>query len=425
MLDLNFIKENLDQVKDSVRQRGLEVDVDAFINLVDKRATLLRQVEDLRAERNKLSKSNKGSAPAPATVERSFDIKQELKNLEPALKTIEADVENLQKQIPNILSPTVVEGEGEAENEEIKSWGKKPTFKFEPKDHEALGEALDLIDIKKGAEVSGSGFSYLKNEAALMEFALIKYVSDILVTAGYTPLIVPALVREETAEGTGYLPREQEPDIYKIEGEDLYLSATAEMPLTSYHAHEVLEEKDLPKKYWGFSSCFRKEAGTYGKHKKGIFRQHQFDKVEIYRFERPEDSEKAFEELVALEEKIFQGLEIPYRIVSSCSGDMSAPACIKYDLEYWSPVDKTYRELTSCSSCTDYQARRLDIRYKDAAGDTKFVHTLNGTAVAIGRTLVAILENYQQEDGSVKIPKVLQKYVGKKKIAWRNLYLSF
>lgn len=408
MLDINFIRENPEEVKESIRRRGLEVDIDRLLESDEQRRDLVQKVEDLRAERNEISRQR-----AEGGRQRGREIKGELKSLEPQLKEVKEEWEDLLMQVPNLLHPEVPDGKDDTENVELRAFGGKPELDFEPKGHDELGKILDLIDVEKGAEVSGSGFYYLKNEAVFLEFALIRYGLEILQNAGFVPVVTPEVVRKKPAEGAGFIPRREEPDIYKIEGEDLYLIATAEMPLTAYHMNETLKEEGLPKSYVGFSSCFRKEAGAYGKHKKGIFRVHEFDKLEMYKFALPEQSEAAFAEMVGLEEKIYQGLKIPYRVVNICTGDMSAPAYVKYDLEYWTPVDKTYREITSCSNCTDFQSRRLAMRYRKEDGSTGFVHTLNGTAIAIGRTLVAILENNQQEDGSVRVPEVLRDFVGK------------
>jgi len=414
MLDINLIRENPNQVKQSIRRRGLKVDIEHLLTIDNKRRELIQKIENLRAEKNRISRTQKEE-----DKKRGKEIKQELKNIEPILKETQQAEEDILMQVPNLLHRETPDGKDETENVELRAFGGKPQYNFEAKGHDELGKSLDVIDIEKGAQVSGSGFYYLKNEAVLLEFALIQYGLRILQDAGFIPVVTPEVVRAKAAEGAGFIPRREEPDIYKIEGEDLYLVATAEMPLTAYHMNEILEKEELPKSYVGFSSCFRKEAGAYGKHKKGIFRVHEFDKLEMYKFTLPEQSEGAFAEMVALEEKIYQGLRIPYRVVNICTGDMSAPAYVKYDLEYWSPVEKTYHEITSCSNCTDFQARRLDIKYRKDDGLLDFVHTLNGTAIAIGRTLVAILENNQQEDGSVIIPEVLQEYVGKEKIERR------
>jgi len=414
MLDINLIRENPNQVKQSIRRRGLKVDIEHLLTIDNKRRELIQKIENLRAEKNRINRTKKEE-----DKKRGKEIKQELKNIEPILKETQQAEEDILMQVPNLLHRETPDGKDETENVELRAFGGKPQYNFEAKGHDELGKSLDVIDIEKGAQVSGSGFYYLKNEAVLLEFALIQYGLRILQDAGFIPVVTPEVVRAKAAEGAGFIPRREEPDIYKIEGEDLYLVATAEMPLTAYHMNEILEKEELPKSYVGFSSCFRKEAGAYGKHKKGIFRVHEFDKLEMYKFTLPEQSEGAFAEMVALEEKIYQGLRIPYRVVNICTGDMSAPAYVKYDLEYWSPVEKTYHEITSCSNCTDFQARRLDIKYRKDDGLLDFVHTLNGTAIAIGRTLVAILENNQQEDGSVIIPEVLQEYVGKEKIERR------
>ncbi len=412
MLDIKFIRENPEQVKDSIKRRQTNVDVDEILALDKQYRNLLKKTENLKAQRNKLSAGK--IKPSPEIIAQGRQIKQEIEQVENKLEAAQEELKELLLAVPNLLHKDVPDGKDENDNVEIRSWGGKPKFDFQPKNHEQIGENLDIIDIKKPTEISGSGFFILKNEAVLLEMALVKFAFDFLREKKYHPLILPELVRGKVAEGTGYAPKREEPDIYKIEGEDLWLSATAEMPITAYHMDEILELDELPKNYVGFSSCFRKEAGAYGKHKKGIFRVHQFDKVEIYKFVQGglEYSESAFKEIIALEEEIYQKLEIPYHVVNICTGDMSAPAYIKYDLEYWSPVDMAYREITSCSNCTDFQARRLNIRFRDKENNTAFVHTLNGTALTSSRTMIAILENYQQKDGSVKVPKVLQKYLG-------------
>lgn len=414
MLDINLIRENQNQVKESIRRRGLNVDIDHLLKIDNKRRELIKQVESLRAEKNKISKQQTADSR-----QLGREVKKKLNELEPLLKKTQEEWEDILMQVPNLLHSDVPDGKDDTENVEVRSFGGKPEYDFEPKGHDELGKNLDLIDVEKGAEVAGAGFYYLKNEAVLLEFALIQYGLKTLQNAGFAPVVTPEVVRGKAAEGAGFIPRREEPDIYKVEGEDLYLVATAEMPLTAYHMNEILKKEELPKSYVGFSSCFRKEAGAYGKHKKGIFRVHEFDKLEMYKFTLPEQSENAFAEMVGLEEKIYQGLKIPYRVVNICTGDMSAPAYVKYDLEYWSPSEKVYHEITSCSNCTDFQARRLNIRYGKDDGSSEFVHTLNGTAIAIGRTLIAILENYQQKDGSVVIPEVLREYVGKEKIGGR------
>ncbi|MDP1710740.1 MAG: serine--tRNA ligase, partial [candidate division WWE3 bacterium] len=341
------------------------------------------------------------------------DIKSELKNLEPQLKNIEEQLEKLLWQIPNLIHPKVPRGFEEKNNKIIKS-DKPVKFPFKSLDHEQLAQKLDLIDFEAGSQVAGSKFYYLKNEAVLLEFALIKYAFDILLKEGFTPLITPDLAKSRIIDGVGFVPRGPESNIYSLEGEDLGLIGTAEITLGGYHAGQILEEKDFPLKYAGFSHCFRREAGSYGQYSKGLYRVHQFSKVEMFLFCRPRESDKLHEYLLSLEEKIFRGLEIPYRVVDIRAGDLGAAAYRKFDLEAWMPGRGEWGEITSTSNTTDYQARRLNIKYRQADGTTEFVHTLNGTAIATSRALIAILENYQKEDGSVGVPKVLAPYVGKK-----------
>ena len=404
MLDIKFIRENLKEVEQNIQKRRLEVPLKHLLEIDDERLKLILEVDSLRHKRK--------IAADKHDEKKGREIKEKLSKLEAALGAVETELNGYLEQVPNMLSPRVPEGKSEKDNKEIKKWGSLPKFEFKPKDHMAVGKELELIDQESSAKSSGHGFYYLSGDGALLELALVNWAVSLLDKKGYKPLITPELVRKKFVEGTGYLPRREEPDVYKIEGEDLYLVATSEIPIAAIHSGDILNEADLPKGYAGFSSSFRKEAGSYGKYTHGIFRVHQFDKVEIFKFVKPEDSDKTFEEIVKLQEEICQALEIPYRIVSICSGEMSAPAYLKYDLEYWDPINRQYRELTSASNTTDYQARRLDIKYKDKTG-TKFVHTLNGTAIALSRTIIAILENHQQKDGSVKLPKVLHEYLGK------------
>lgn len=409
MLDMNFIKENTAVVKELLKKRGMAVDVEKLIKLDKERLALIQKIESLRAERNKISKKKTFE-----NIQCGKEIKRKLKNLEPTLNAIKEDILEYQVSIPNMLHPDVPEGKNGSENVEIRRWGKIPEFDFKVKDHVRLGETLGLFEIQKASQIAGTGFYFLTGDAVALEFALIKYAFDCLTKEGFYPMVTPELVRKRFAEGTGYIPKREVADIYKLEDEELYLIATAEIPLASYHADEVLKEEELPKKYAGFSSCFRKEAGAYGKHTKGIFRVHEFDKVEMFAFVKPENSMEMFHYLIGLSEKIFQGLKIPYRVVNICTGDMNAAGFIKHDIDYYSPADKAYREFTSGTNTTDYQARRLNIKFKRKDGKVEFVHTLNNTALAVGRTIIAILENYQQKDGSIKVPDVLQSYVGKR-----------
>ncbi len=409
MLDIKFIRDNPNQVKEMLLRRNInDINIDSVIALYEKQLQKNHDVQSLRAERNALAKN-----PTKESQERGKTLKNELKNVEDALCVIDEELKDALLRIPNMLHPDVPNGKDDSENVPLRYWGKIPELDFDPKDHEQLGIDLDLIDLVKGSQLSGSGFYYLKNDAVLLEFALVRFALDILMENGFTPMITPELVRREHAASTGYLPKREAPDIYKIENEDMFLIATAEIPLAAYHANEIIPHQELPKKYTGFSSCFRKEAGAHGRHKKGIFRVHQFDKVEMFAFSEPQKSMEMFYTFIDLSEKIFQGLKIPYRVVNICTGDMNGPGYIKYDLEYYSPIDKAYREMTSGTNTTDYQARRLNIRVRKQDGSVEFVHTLNNTAIAISRTLIALMENYQQSDGTIAIPEVLQKYIGK------------
>ncbi len=409
MFDLKFIEENSKEIKKVVKERGVAVNVDEAVRLGRARSKLLMQVEKLRSQRNKLSKD-----PTKENISKSTEIKRELKNLEPQLRNIEEQFKELAWQLPNLLHPKAPRGHDEKSNKVLKTVGTPKKYSFKPLNHEEISQKLDLIDFEAGSKVAGSRFYYLKNEAVLLEFALIKYAFDLLLEEGFTPFITPDLAREEIIDGVGYIPRGPQADAYSIEGEDLGLIATAEITLGGYHADQILEEKDLPLKYAGFSHCFRSEAGSYGKYSKGIYRVHQFSKVEMFVFCHPEESDKVHEYLLKIEEKIFKGLRIPYRVVDVASGDLGVAACRKFDLEAWMPGRDDWGEITSTSNTTDYQARRLNIKYRKEDGTTDYVYTLNGTAIAISRAILAILENYQQKDGSVRVPTVLIPYVGKK-----------
>lgn len=406
MLDIQFIRENSKKVKKGIEAKHLDSKlVDVVLELDEERRRLLGKIEELRAKRNILSKKQ--------DIKEGKEVKVKLQKLEPELIEIEKEYKEKLYQIPNPPADDVKTGKGESENEVVKKWGEK---KESPaKDYLELSEKLDIVDIKRAAKVSGSRFGYLKGDAALLELALVQFAMELLVKEGFTPIIPPSLIKKESMRGMGYLEHGGEEDMYVFEKDDLVLVGTSEQSIGPMHMDEVLEEKDLPKRYVSFSPCFRREAGSYGKDTKGILRVHQFDKVEMFSFTKPEDSEKEHEYLLSLEEKLFQALEIPYQVVKMCSGDLGAVASKKYDLEAWMPGQGKYREVTSTSNTTDFQARRLNIKYQDK-GETKYVHTLNGTAFAIGRTIIAIIENYQQKDGSILIPEVLQKWVGKKKI---------
>ena len=336
-------------------------------------------------------------------------------DLNEKLKIVEKEFNELMYLIPNLPLEDVPVGIDDRDNVVLKEVGEKTQFDFQVKDHLLLGESLDIIDTQRAAKTSGARFGFLKNEAALLEFALVNFCLENLLKEGFTPLIPPVLIKPEMMRGMGYVERGGD-EIYYIEKDNLYLIGTAEQIIGTMHAGETFEEKDLPKRYIGFSSCFRREAGSYGKDTKGIFRVHQFDKLEMFSFCKPEDSKKEHQFFLTIEERLMQSLKIPYRVLSICTGDLGDSAAAKYDIEAWLPSQNRYRETHSTSNCTDFQARRLGIRYKNNNRKLNFVHTVNGTAFAIGRTIIAILENYQTKEGSVKIPDVLQKYIGKQEI---------
>ena len=414
MIDIKFIRENPEKVKEGCKKKNADCDVDKVLELDEKRRELLQKIEGLRAEQNKLGK---------ADIEKAKELKLQIKELEPQIEEVEGGLKSLLTQFPNLPLDDVSVGD-ESKNVVLRQWGKIPKFGlprskagFEPKDHLELGEALDIIDVKRAAKVSGARFGYLKGDAVLLEFALVDLVMKTATKKGFIPIVPPVFVRSETMQGMGYVDTPEDlAERYFFEKDGLFLVGTAEQAVGPMHADEIFEERELPKRYVAFSTCFREEAGSYGKDTRGILRVHQFDKVELFSFVRPEDSKKEHEFLIKLEEKLWQALKIPYQVVHLATGDMSRPSASTYDIEAWMPGQNKYREVSSASNVTDFQARRLNIRYKNKERKTEFVHMLNATGFPIGRTIIAILENYQQKDGSVKIPKALQKYVGKKEI---------
>ncbi|HJR91516.1 MAG TPA: serine--tRNA ligase, partial [Acidimicrobiia bacterium] len=344
-----------------------------------------------------------------AAIDEVQGLADRVKALTAEADSSAAEFERLWLTVPNLVDPTAAEGQ-EDEGEVLREVGERPEFGFVPRDYADLGESLDVIDTERAAKVSGSRFGYLKGRAVLLEFALVRWAFDKLVGAGHTPMVPPVLVREEALVGTGFFPADRD-QVYAVQEDELYLVGTSEVPLAAYHGDEIFEAADLPARYAGFSTCFRREAGTYGKDTTGIFRVHQFDKVEMFVFCRPEDSPGEHERLLGIEESLVQDLDVPYRVVNIPAGDLGASAAKKYDIEAWFPSQERYREITSCSNTTDYQARRLRVRYR-ADGSNEVTHTLNGTACAIGRTILAILENHQRSDGSVEIPAALRPYTG-------------
>lgn len=403
MLDIKFVRENKKVVEDAIKNKNAKADLAKILLLDEKKRDLQDRVEKLRFQRNQLAKSNDNIAKARK-------VKQILKDLEPQLTEVSEELLELMYHLPNPPAKDVKIGEDESKNEVIKIVGKPKKFTFIIKDHIELGKNLDLIDTERAGKVSGSRFSYLKNQAVFLEFALVRFLMDFLSKKDFTPIIPPVLEKFQTAKGTGYFESLYD-DAYHTTQDELVLVGTSEQSTLPYYMDEVITG-DLPKRFIGFSTCFRREAGSFGKDVKGIFRQHQFDKVEMVVFCDPTKSDQEHKFILSLEEKIVQTLELPYQVVKMCSGDLGAPAARKYDIEVWMPSQKRYRELTSCSTCTDFQARRLNIRHKNKEGKSELVHTLNGTGLAIGRTLIALLENHQQADGSILIPKALQKYCG-------------
>lgn len=414
MLDIRFIRENAERVqKDALNKGYKNADVQAVISLDDERKALTAQIDELRTRRNQIAASmkNSGGKPSDEQIAEGKKIKEELAELEKTYRELDEKLSNALNGIPNILQADVPIGE-EGEDDLVKTWGEEL---FESRkgaeDHLDFANKKGWVDFERGSKVAGTKFYFLKGDLALLENAIYQFALNKLIAKGFNFMTVPHMVNGEVATGTGFAPRSSEQsDEYFIEGEDLSLIATAEMSLTGFHAGEILNEKDLPIFYAGYSPCYRKEAGTYGKHTRGLFRVHQFNKLEMYAYTLPEQSAEVHEKILTIEEEIYQELGIPYRVINIASGDLGAPASKKYDIEYWSPVDGSYREITSCSNCTDYQARNLNIRVRRENGELQVVHTLNGTAVSLARCLVAAIENFQDGEDLV-LPKVLQPYM--------------
>ena len=409
MLDIRFIRENAAAVAENARAKGYTINIDEVLRLDSSRRELQTRVEELREKRNEIASQMKGSKPADELIMAGREIKEQLAELENELKAAEEALQPLLENVPNMTQPDVPMG-GEEDSVEVKTWGEKPTGAV---DHLDFATKRDWVDFERGAKVAGAKFYFLKGDLALLENAITQFALNVVTKKGFTFTTVPHMVNSRTATGTGFTPRTSDQnDEYHIEGEDLSLIATAEMPLTGLHSDEIIDEDKLPLLYAGISPCYRKEAGTYGKHTRGLFRVHQFNKLEMYALTLPEDSIAMHERIREIEEEIWQALEIPYHIINIASGDLGAPAAKKYDLEYWSPVDGMYRELTSCSNCTDFQARNLNIRVRRKNGKVEIVHTLNGTAVSLARSLVAVIEHHQTEGGKLRVPEVLRPYLG-------------
>jgi len=411
MLDIKFIREHAAEVKQAAKNKNIKVDIDELLKLDEERREARVKIEGLRAERNTLASAAKSGKPTPGQIAKGKNIKEELAKLEEESASCEAQYFDILERVPNLIHPDSPIGKDDSQNVEVERVGEPTKFDFEPKTHVELGKILDVMDFETAAQVSGSGFFYFKNELALLEFALIQYAFAKLIGKGFTPFTTPDIAKNFAMKGTGYNPRGNEDQIYQIAGEDASLIATAEITLGGYLANKVINAAELPIRYVGLSHCFRKEAGAYGKESRGLYRVHQFSKVEMFVFCLPEQSEQMHQEIKEIEKEIYAELGIPFRVLDICTGDLGAPAYRKYDLEAWMPMKNDWGEITSCSNCTDYQARRLNVKYKTAAGETGFVHTLNGTAVTSSRVPLAILENFQQADGSIVIPEVLQGYL--------------
>jgi seryl-tRNA synthetase len=430
MLDLKYVVANSEAIKLNCRNRNAppEVldDVDRVMELEGERRGLLRDVEEFRRRQNEVSQATSRERDAEkrsGLIEEGKRLKSEVAEQEERLRRLEAELPQRLKRIPNLTHPDAPIGRTEDQSREIARVGTPRTFDFKPKDHVELGKALDLVDFETGGKVTGTGFYFLKNDAVLLDLALQQLALRNLSAAGFTPMITPDLARNHILEGIGFTPRGAETQVYSIEDADLSLIGTAEITLGGMHADQVLDESDLPRKYVGLSHCFRTEAGAAGRASRGLYRVHQFTKVEMFAFSTPEASGAAHQEMLALEQDLFRSLGIPFRVLDICSGDLGGPAYRKFDLEAWMPgrgEAGEYGEVTSTSDCTDYQARRLNIRYRPSGQKgTRFVHTLNGTAVAISRALIVILENYQRADGKIDVPEVLRPLVGKDMIGSR------
>ena len=410
MLDINFIRNNKELVEHSIKEKMYKnVNLDEILALDDKRKALLQQVEVLRKERNDNTAKMKNGKPSDELIAKGKEIKEKLSTLEADLSNFEKELNTKLKTVPNVIFDDVPLGD-ESASVEVKKWGECKTTGV---DHLDYAISRDWVDFERGAKVAGAKFYYVKGGLALLENALIQFGIKKIVEHGFTLMDVPDLVNSRVLEGTGFAPRSSEQsDEYYIEGEDLALIATAEMSITGYHMDEIIDEDKLPLFYAGLSACFRKEAGAYGKHTRGLFRVHQFNKLEMYAFCAPEQSKEIHEKLRGIEEEIWQEIGIPYHVINIAAGDLGAPAAKKYDIEYWSPVDQKYREITSCSNCTDFQARGLNIRVRRKDGTVEVLHTLNGTAISLARTMVAVLENFAEEGGKLRVPEVLQPYLG-------------
>ncbi|GAB3054151.1 serine--tRNA ligase [Virgibacillus ainsalahensis] len=422
MLDMKFLRNNLEEVKEKLSHRGEDLsELDRFEELDEKRRNLIAETEKLKAKRNEASKQisvlKKEKKDATPAINEMREVGDKISALDKELKEKEEQLEHIMLSIPNIPHESVPVGEDEDDNVEARKWGNIPEFPNEAQPHWDIAVNLDILDFERAGKVTGSRFVFYKGLGTRLERALMSFMMDLHADEhGYTEMMPPQIVNRASLTGTGQLPKFAE-DVFKLEDWDYFMIPTAEVPVTNYHRDEILSSEDLPKKYVAYSANFRSEAGSAGRDTRGLIRQHQFNKVELVHFAKPEDSYESLETLTANAEKVLQLLKLPYRVMSMCTGDLGFTAAKKYDIEVWIPSQETYREISSCSNFEDFQARRAGIRFRrDAKGKPEFVHTLNGSGLAIGRTVAAILENYQQEDGSVLIPEVLQPYMGGKKV---------
>lgn len=410
MFDIKLLRENPQKIQDAAKAKGVEINALHILEIDERLQELARVVQVLREDRNKAAKER--------DIDKGKEIKLQLEKEEAALKAVEEELVTWLRKIPNPSKDDVKVGKDDTENDVIKTYKEPTKLFFTPKDHLELGEKLNIIDVEQAAKVSGARFYYLKNEGVLLELALVQFALETLMKEGFTPVIPPVLIKRETMAGLGYMENGGEEDMFALKNDDLFLVGTAEQSLVPMHMGTVIQG-ELPKRYVGYSPAFRREAGSYGKDTRGILRVHQFDKVEMVSFVKEGEDDNEHEFLLSIEEKFFQALDIPYQVIKMCTGDLGFPAARKYDIEAWIPSQEKYREVTSVSTVTDFQSRRLNIRYQDG-NERKYASILNGTAFAIGRTLIAIIENYQQEDGSVIIPEVLRKYIGKDRITPRS-----
>ncbi|MEK7374295.1 MAG: serine--tRNA ligase [Thermodesulfobacteriota bacterium] len=418
MLDIKYLRQNIDFVAAKMRERGQETNLERFIDLDSKRREIIQEVEGLRSERNAVSKQIGGKKQkkedAADLIARMGEVSNRIKELDESLKQTDEGLQAILMMLPNLPHESVVCGKGAEDNPVVRIWGERPSFSFAPRPHWEIGESLNILDFTRGAKITGARFTLYRGLGARLERALINFMLDLHTGEhGYTEVLTPFMVNRESMTGTGQLPKFEE-DLFRIDKTDYFLIPTAEVPVTNIHRDEILSEKELPIRYVAYSPCFRAEAGSYGKDTRGLIRQHQFNKVELVKFAKPESSYEELEKLTLNAEEVLKRLKIPYRVVCLCTADLGFSSAKTYDIEAWFPGQEAYREISSCSNYGDFQARRASIRFRrEESGKVEFVHTLNGSGLAVGRTLVAVLENCQQADGSVVIPDELQPYMGR------------